>query len=247
MVTYGQVTRVRGRAPNLPYGQVTRVRGYTLGSSYGQVCRVRGQSLGSFFVYAGDPQTVTPFETVILNATAAQTPDSWVWTQLSGPSRLLTGAGAGRQFVAPPTLAGAVLTFRATAVVAGLADSSDVVTITVQAHDGWFRKQVATGTTVGSQTWILGDTPGPVPPENPTLPNLLGDAAFSVVGALRAAANPRVTVGLSASGVLAVTASVSSGRTAGFTGSGTLAATGTPILPGLGFGQTGFGTGGFGN
>lgn len=138
----GVITRVWAVTPVAQRGLVTRVRATATQTSVGRISRVRARTSGQVSVTAGQPQSPSAFETVTLEAT--QTPvegptvQAWTWTQLSGPTVALVGAGRIRTYRAPATLSGATLVFQ----VSG-DGAKATVTHTVRAHGGFWSRSSA--------------------------------------------------------------------------------------------------------
>lgn len=86
---------------------------------------------------AGDDQTVTAGDLVVLDGGASSDPDfdrlSFIWRQIDGPSvgTIQNAASTRPQFVAPNVATATTLVFRLT-VADGLRTASDEVVITVQ-------------------------------------------------------------------------------------------------------------------
>lgn len=91
-------------------------------------------------VSLGDAQTVEPLTTVTLTAAhiAGAAPSSWAWEVLAG-GVTLTGSGASRQFVAPPTMTGTTVRVGCTPTGSGKTGTRAEVDITVLPHLVWVR------------------------------------------------------------------------------------------------------------
>lgn len=147
-------TRI-AHASGLTAGGVrTRIATAKGGTAAGVRCRIATATgrLAGMIVDAGLGGQVNPFDTVRLTAVSTSegvSADSWTWALESvasaypvehpvvepTPQVVIVGAsGPGRTFVAPATMFGCFLTFRATAHAAGLPDSSDTVTFRILAH-----------------------------------------------------------------------------------------------------------------
>lgn len=107
--------------------------------------RAHGSALNSSAIDAGPAQTAEPFTVVAVSAVvtdpAGGSATSWTVTQTAGPIVAYTQNAYSVKFVAPATLAGAVITFRFTAKITGYPDATDTVTVTVRAHGGGWRVQ----------------------------------------------------------------------------------------------------------
>ena len=86
---------------------------------------------------AGPDQTVEPLSTVTLPVTATNSPTSYLLTQTSGPTVVLSGPENNRSFQAPTDVAGVTLIFSATATNSAGTSSPDSVTVFVYPHLHW--------------------------------------------------------------------------------------------------------------
>lgn len=130
-----------GRASASVLSRVRLVAGDPRGSVLSKVRLVASSSTIS--VEAGLPATFDPFELVDLAANVTGSPDTVTWSvdSVSNPVAiaapvLLTGAGAARQYWAPPAVNGQVIVWRVTATKAGEPSVSDTVTHTIRNHQG---------------------------------------------------------------------------------------------------------------
>lgn len=114
---------------------LVRLTGYTVNAA-DLIIRLTAAT-SSLTVDAGAPQTVDPFDTITLAATASVTPDSWLWEQIGGPPVTLTGSGPSRTYVSPAIVGGGSCTFRATATKAGSGPGSATVVHTIYPHTVW--------------------------------------------------------------------------------------------------------------
>lgn len=120
---------------------VTHMQGAAVGTGRVIITRMGGDTFG-FAVDAGLPQTVDPFQWVMLNAvvaTTGATADSWSVTQTSGTAVVLVGQGASRAFVAPATMLGDTLGFQFAASSGGGPPVSDTTSVVVRPHSGLWR------------------------------------------------------------------------------------------------------------
>lgn len=86
------------------------------------------------------------FSTATVTATLAAgsaAPDSWTWTQTSGPTVTLSGSGASRTFELPALMDGGTITIQATATKDSVSHSMST-TVTVHPHGFFWTRSTAT-------------------------------------------------------------------------------------------------------
>lgn len=89
----------------------------------------------------GDVTGIEPFDTVNLTATTADSPETYLWQQISGPAVQILSAvdSATCQYEAVPDPDGATLVFQVTITKTGEVPASDTVTHSVLPHTVWTR------------------------------------------------------------------------------------------------------------
>lgn len=113
--------------------------------------RARGSAAAQSVVDAGPAQIVEPFTKVTISAVVLLpqgiSPKSWTFQQVGGaPTVAFVQNGYSITFEAPATIAGTLLTFRATADFDDYPDSSDTVTVDVRSHPEWMP--------IGQNRWV---------------------------------------------------------------------------------------------
>ncbi|MGB4759557.1 MAG: hypothetical protein WBP26_05895 [Candidatus Saccharimonadales bacterium] len=104
---------------------------------------------------AGSDQSVVDGATVTLSGTANGSPNTYAWTQLSGPVVTLSGSGASRTFTAPVQPSASVLVFGFTATNAYGTSSQDTVQVNVAAHTLWMKRSGALLPLNSSTSWPI--------------------------------------------------------------------------------------------
>lgn len=103
-------------------------------------------ALAGLDVVAGDGFQVTlgpnpprfdPFDIAALTASSLSVPNSWTFTQLSGPPVVLSGSGGSRTYRCPGRLVEQTLTFRVVATLGALTATAEVTHV-VAPHAGIF-------------------------------------------------------------------------------------------------------------
>lgn len=136
------VTGIRGNSINPGVVDVvTRIRGGGQAKN-DVVTRIRGNSATTFTVRFAPPlrSTVNPFELIALTVAPSLPADTVTVTRVSGLTVAIAGTGLDRSAVAPGTITGGVIVFRATATKAGFATATVDYSVTVTPHGGLFRR-----------------------------------------------------------------------------------------------------------
>lgn len=135
-MSFSTVSRIRGKQP-VAQGTVSRIRGSASARTQATVSRIHGRIRAGLAIDAGTVQVVEPFVMVTLDPsiTDGAAPDTWTWTQTSGPAVTLTVDLNGQAvFKAPANLTPSTLAFQVRASLAGYPDAIDSTTVTVRAH-----------------------------------------------------------------------------------------------------------------
>lgn len=139
------VTGLRGNIDALVADVVTHLRGGIAVGRKDVVTRLRGGIPSAFSVAFAPPyvSTVNPFQSIALTVVPSDPTATVTVSQTAGSQAVISGTGLDLAAMAPGTLTGTTLTFRATAAKTGFTTVSATYTIAVRPHGGLYRKSGA--------------------------------------------------------------------------------------------------------